>query len=108
MNVPDKHWIYDRGFTKQTILDWDCKTNNYLDFMIPAKNENSEIVGWITRRTQAIPKYLFSKGFSKSKILFGMHKVNKIDTLYIVEGFRLYVVIPIWISSSSYFRCYYI
>lgn len=98
LNVPDKHWIYDRGFTKQTILDWDCKTNNYLDFMIPAKNENSEIVGWITRRTQAIPKYLFSKGFSKSKILFGMHKVNKIDTLYIVEG----ALDCMWLSQYGY------
>ena len=98
LDVPDGHWIYNRGFTKQTILQWDCKTNNFLDFMIPAKNQSKEILGWITRRTQAIPKYLFSKGFSKSKTLFGIDKIKDVETLYIVEG----ALDCMWLSQHGY------
>ena len=97
-DIPDNHWIYKRGFTKQTILDWDCKTNNFLDFMIPAKDLELETIGWITRRTQAIPKYLFSKGFAKSKTLFGMDKIKNIDTLYLVEG----ALDCMWLSQHGY------
>ena len=98
LDVPDGHWIYNRGFTKQTILQWDCKTNNFLDFMVPAKNQSKEILGWITRRTPAIPKYLFSKGFSKSKTLFGIDKIKDVETLYIVEG----ALDCMWLSQHGY------
>ena len=98
LDVPDGHWIYKRGFTKDTILKWDCKTNNFLDFMIPAKNQSQEIIGWITRRTQAVPKYLFSKGFSKSKTLFGINKLKDVKTLYIVEG----ALDCMWLSQQGY------
>jgi len=98
LDIPDGHWIYKRGFTKKTILQWDCKTNNFLDFMIPAKNQSQEIIGWVTRRTQAIPKYLFSKGFSKSKTLFGINKINDVETLYIVEG----ALDCMWLSQQGY------
>ena len=98
LDVPDGHWIYKRGFTKDTISKWDCKTNNFLDFMIPAKNQSQEIIGWITRRTQAVPKYLFSKGFSKSKTLFGINKLKDVETLYIVEG----ALDCMWLSQQGY------
>ena len=75
MEVPNNHWIYDRGFTKQLVLEWDCKVNQYLDFMIPAKNADNEVLGWISRRLQAIPKYLFSRGFKKSQTLFGINHI---------------------------------
>ena len=98
LDVPDNHWIYKRGFFKQTIVDWDCKTNNFLDFMIPAKNSSNETLGWITRRTQAVPKYLFSKGFSKSKTIFGINRVKNVETLYVVEG----ALDCMWLSQHGY------
>ncbi len=84
--VPDSHWIYDRGFSKNLINKWDCKVNKFGDFMIPAKNKENNNLGWIYRRLQAIPKYMFSKGFSKSQTLFGINQIIDTDRLFIVEG----------------------
>ena len=66
--------------------------------MIPVKNKDEETIGWITRRLQATPKYLFSKGFAKSKCLFGINKVTNADTLYIVEG----ALDCMWLTQHGY------
>ena len=98
MEVPNNHWIYDRGFTKQLVLEWDCKVNQYLDFMIPAKNADNEVLGWISRRLQAIPKYLFSRGFKKSQTLFGISHIKEEQELYIVEG----ALDCMWLQQHGY------
>ena len=98
MEVPNNHWIYDRGFTKQLVLEWDCKVNQYLDFMIPAKNADNEVLGWISRRLQAIPKYLFSRGFKKSQTLFGINHIKEEQDLYIVEG----ALDCMWLKQHGY------
>ena len=98
MEVPNNHWIYDRGFTKQLVLEWDCKVNQYLDFMIPAKNADNEVLGWISRRLQAIPKYLFSRGFKKSQTLFGINHIKEEQELYIVEG----ALDCMWLQQHGY------
>ena len=48
VDILDSHWIYKRGFTKEIIRKWGCKTNRYLDLLIPVENTDSEIQGWIS------------------------------------------------------------
>jgi DNA primase len=96
--VPNNHWIYDRGFSKDLISGWDCKVNQYQDFMIPVKDLENETLGWISRRLQATPKYLFSKGFKKSQTLFGINHVKEEQELYVVEG----ALDCMWLQQHGY------
>ena len=86
VDIPDNHWIFKRGFTTSILNKWDCKSNQYNDLVIPVKNSESMLMGLITRRVQATPKYLFSRGFKKSKALFGIDNLDNINTLFVVEG----------------------
>lgn len=67
--VPE--WIFDRGFNKSTLRKWDCSLGPYESLVIPIKDISSTLVGWVTRRQNITPKYLYSKGLKKSKLLFG-------------------------------------
>ena len=67
--VPE--WIFDRGFDKATLRKWDCSLGPYESLVIPIKDISSTLVGWVTRRQNITPKYLYSKGLKKSKLLFG-------------------------------------
>ena len=98
LDIPDSHWIYKRGFTRETVVKWGCKCNEYGDLVIPVENQDSQILGWVTRRQQAIPKYLFSKGFAKSKSLFGINQVYTVDTIYVVEG----ALDAMWLDQHGY------
>ena len=98
LDIEDNHWIYKRGFSYESILKWGCKTNKYDDFMIPVEDAESNIKGWITRRRSAIPKYLFTKGFSKSKVLFGINQLYNTDVLYVVEG----ALDCMWLNQFGY------
>ena len=86
IDVPASHWIYGRGFTPSLVKSWGCKINKFADFMIPVKNKENQILGWIYRRQQAVPKYMFSKGFSKSQTLFGIDHITDTTQLFLVEG----------------------
>ena len=97
-DVPTNHWIYNRGFTQETTMKWGCKVNEFLDFMIPVEDQTLEIQGWIARRKQAIPKYLFSKGFAKSQSLFGINQLYETKVLYVVEG----ALDCMWLSQFGY------
>tara|TARA_R110002020_G_scaffold54865_5_gene152613 strand:- start:302 stop:1153 length:852 start_codon:yes stop_codon:yes gene_type:complete len=97
--VPNTHWIYRRGFSPDIINRWDCSINEYGDFVIPVHNKQKDALGWITRRQQAIPKYLYSKGFKKSQTLFGIHLLpDHVDRLYITEG----ALDAMWLDSHGY------
>ena len=98
VDVPSNHWIYKRGFTQETIIKWGCRCNEYLHLMIPVENQQSKLEGWLARRQQAIPKYLFSKGFAKSKSLFGINQLYSTETLYIVEG----ALDAMWLDQHGY------
>jgi len=98
IDIPDNHWIYKRGFTSDTLTKWGCKCNQYLDLMIPIENQESKILGWIARRQQAIPKYFFSKGFAKSKSLFGINHLYSVETLFVVEG----ALDAMWLDQYNY------
>ena len=67
--VPE--WIFDRGFDKATLRKWDCSLGPYESLVIPIRDYSSTLVGWVTRRQNITPKYLYSKGLKKSKLLFG-------------------------------------
>jgi len=97
-DVPSNHWIYERGFNKSTIERWDCRTNKYLDFMIPVKNIDNEVLGWIARRRNAIPKYMYSKGFAKAKTLFGINQILDTNKIYLVEG----ALDCMWLNQHGY------
>ena len=98
LDVPSNHWIYKRGFTIDIVNKWGCKVNSYNDLVIPVKDSNQNTLGWLTRRLQAIPKYLYSKGFKKSKALFGMQYLNNVDTLFVVEG----ALDAMWLDQHGY------
>ena len=91
------HWIYDRGFTEETLNKWECQQNNINDLVIPVKG-TSNIEGWITRRFKKIPKYLFSKGFKKSRFLFGQTHITNPEVLYVVEG----ALDAMWLDQHGY------
>ena len=97
-DIPKNHWIYKRDFTTSTLERWGCKSNQYNDLVIPVKNHESIISGWITRRMQSVPKYLFSKGFKKSKSLFGIDQLTEVNTLFMVEG----ALDAMWLNQNGY------
>tara|TARA_R100000781_G_scaffold113428_1_gene81903 strand:+ start:2747 stop:3613 length:867 start_codon:yes stop_codon:yes gene_type:complete len=98
VDINDNHWIYQRGFTKEILKTWGCKQNAYGDFVLPVENEESETLGWITRRLELTPKYLFSKGFRKSKALFGLNHLMDKDVIFICEG----ALDAIWLHQNGY------
>lgn len=94
--VPE--WIFDRGFTKQTLLDWGCGTDEYRNLVIPIHNLVNEPVGWVTRQLNRHPKYLYSKGLKKSKVLFGGHKINRCNFVCITEG----TLDTMWLNQNGF------
>ena len=96
--MPSNHWIFKRGFTLDIINKWGCKINSYNDLVIPVEDRNQNTLGWLTRRTQAIPKYLYSKGFKKSQALFGMKYLDHVETLFVVEG----ALDSMWLDQHGY------
>jgi len=96
-DVDDNHWIYNRQFTKKIINLYNCKQNDYKDLMIPVEEQDISL-GWIYRRTKAVPKYLYSKGFRKSKTLFGLNQLKDNKVIYLVEG----ALDSMWLTQHGY------
>ena len=83
--VPD--WIFDRGFTKDILRKWECTIDMFRSLIIPVFTKDETLVGWISRRLHMTPKYLYSKGLKKSKVLFGQqHIMESIPFVCITEG----------------------
>ena len=91
-------WIFDRDFSKTTLKRWDCGTDIYGNLIIPVKDRDSRLVGWITRQFEREPKYLYSKGLQKSKILFGEDKLKKSPFVCITEG----SLDTMWLDQCGY------
>jgi|15BtaG_2_1085339.scaffolds.fasta_scaffold01029_6 DNA primase len=84
-NVP--RWIFDRAFNKRTLKKWNCGVTGQNGLVIPVNDRDSRTVGWITRQEKRIPKYLYSKGLKKSKVLFGQPLIpENTSALHITEG----------------------
>jgi DNA primase len=87
---PTDYWR-GRGFTDTTIkafeLGYDPIEN---DAIIPVRNQDHELLGVIRRRlaVDAMPKYLYYKGFPRKHSLFGSWLVAKkmTDHVVITEG----------------------
>ena len=94
--VPE--WIFDRGFSRETLKAWDCGMNDYGDLIIPVYDAKQRLVGWMERRIDATPKYLYSKGLRKSQLLFGEHKVLSTQTICITEG----ALDTMWLNQNGY------
>ena len=92
-------WIFDREFSSETLKAWDCGMNQYGDLIIPVYSATTKLVGWMERRIDATPKYLYSKGLRKSQLLFGEYKLDsKMDLLCITEG----ALDTMWLSQNGY------
>ena len=99
-------WIFNRGFTKDALLRWGCGLDAISGSLgVPIEDEDDRMVGWLKRQPNGlIPKYLYSSGLKKSKILFGLnHFKNNIEyevenCLFLTEG----SLDTIWLSQHNY------
>ena len=83
--VPE--WIFTRGFTKEVLRKWECAIDMFRSLVIPVFAKDETLVGWISRRQHMTPKYLYSKGLKKSKLLFGQqHIVGSVPFVCVTEG----------------------
>jgi len=96
--IPDSHWIFRRGFQRDILEETGCITNNYGDLIIPVKDRFNKLQGYISRRQQAVPKYMYSFGFRKSTVLFGGHLLDNADKIYVTEG----ALDALWLRQHGY------
>ena len=83
--VPE--WIFDRGFNKPTLQKWGCGIDSENSLIIPIQDAVSRLVGWVSRRQYMTPKYLYSKGLKKYRVLFGQYLITeKTPFVCITEG----------------------
>ena len=79
-------WIFNREFTKSSMRKWGCGVTVRNGLVIPMVDQDERAVGWAIRQEHQIPKYLYSKGFKKSHILFGQHLVKPSEMVCVTEG----------------------
>ena len=92
------NWIFDRGFDEETLFKWGCGTNKYNDLIIPIYDNRTRLVGWVTRRVNATPKYLYSYGLKKSLVLFGSNRIKSTDYVCITEG----ILDAMWLDKHGH------
>lgn len=93
--VPE--WIFQRGFTKKTLKKWDCGVDGN-NLVLPIKDKDSRLVGWVTRQYDREPKYLYSKGLKKSQVLFGEFNIKPCPFICITEG----TLDTMWLDQHGY------
>ena len=91
-------WIFNRGFSPEILIDWECGADIDGSLVIPVYDMKSRLVGNITRRLNMTPKYLYSKGLRKSRILFGAHKMVASDFICITEG----SLDALWLNQNGF------
>ena len=98
--MPDVYpdWIYERGFNKEFLQHWGCGTNRYDDLIIPIRDVHETLVGYVSRRQNTEPKYLYSNGLKKSQLLFGADKLEPADFVSITEG----SLDTMWLQQNGY------
>ena len=74
-------WILKRGFNTRTLTKWGCAFDKFNGSLaVPILYDNGRNVGWLKRQPEGWnPKYLYSSGFQKSKMLFGLYHFNNFD-----------------------------
>jgi DNA primase len=88
--------ILDRGFEVSYLYSWECGFDaGSNSFIIPIHDRHHRKVGWVKRQREGqFPKYLYNKGFQKSRVLFGQdhlikfqyHNDSPLPYLCIAEG----------------------
>ena len=92
------NWIFERGFSPETLIDWECGIDSWNNLVIPIRDDQSRLVGSVSRRMNIEPKYLYSKGLKKSKLLFGGYKIEKCPFVCITEG----TLDAMWLEQNGY------
>ena len=54
------NWIFERGFSPETLIDWECGIDSWNNLVIPIRDDQSRLVGSVSRRMNMEPKYLLS------------------------------------------------
>ena len=83
---------------KGLLEDWGCGTNNHGDLIIPIHDIDNKLVGWVSRRPFLIPKYLYSKGLKKSKVIFGGNRIKSSRFICVTEG----TLDAMWLTQNGY------
>ena len=96
-------YIFERGFTKQSIRKWGIRYDANLNaLVIPIVSRATNQVVGVGRRLippirAGYPKYMFTKGFDKNSYLFGEH-LHYGDDVILVEG----LLDAIWLHQHGY------
>jgi DNA primase len=89
---------YDAPRVRKFLKQWGCGTNIYEDLIIPIRDNKSTLVGFVSRRQNTVPKYMYSTGLKKSQLLFGADKVEPSEFVCITEG----SLDTMWLQQNGY------
>jgi hypothetical protein len=93
------NWIFDREFTAKTLIDAEAGTNGRGGLVLPIRDNRGVIVGSVTRQPSGyIPKYLYSFGLKKSKIVYGLYNINESSFVCLTEG----ILDTLWLKQHNF------
>ena len=86
----NNEYLQSRNFTNDSVILWKIEYNNIIRCLrIPVFTESNEHMGFVYRTLPSIfsmPKYLYSSGFAKKSVLFGINLIQKPLCVVLVEG----------------------
>ena len=95
--VPD--WIFDRGFTVDTLKRFSCGITAQNGLAVPILDKDEVNVGHLIRRVDGEqPKYVYATGFKKSRVLFGQPLLRDTGMVCITEG----SLDTMWLDQMGY------
>ena len=95
--VPD--WIFDRGFTIETLKKFSCGITAQNGLAVPILDKDKVNVGHLIRRVDGEhPKYVYATGFKKSRVLFGQPLIKDTNMVCITEG----SLDAMWLDQMGY------
>ena len=85
-DIPQK--ILDRGFTAEDLIEFECGTDYAGNLIIPIKNKDGMIIGFVTRFNEGDKRYKYNFGLRSNRYLFAVDKVidKQLEYLYVTEG----------------------
>jgi len=81
--------LTDRGFDMDTLKYFEvCFSDKKQRVVIPVRDESYKLVGMIGRATDSNqePRYLYTNGFKRAKVLFNLCNAKQYDSVIITEG----------------------
>lgn len=73
--LPDE--IKERGFDISDARRWKFSMSESGSMVIPINDLDGRMVGWVCKKLNGqLPKYVYSQGLAKSKLLFGADKIK--------------------------------